>query len=114
MPPLRTTLLACLTLSLGATPALARSYLTPPPSGQVIHLFGPGSVLNQLPGLGTNAPAAAPGVAATPSPATMGGAEPGNAASSPTLHDVLHQMFVTGDPNATPGQSFAKGRQNTP
>jgi hypothetical protein len=26
------------------------------------------------------------------------------------MHDVLRQMFVTGDPNQQPGQAMAKGR----
>ncbi len=115
MPRLPTTLLACLTLSLGATPALARSYLTPPPSGEVIHLFGPDSVLNQMPGMGGTADSGTAAMAAGTGDASAATAAQGaGAQAEPTLHDVLHQMFVTGDPNATPGQSFAKGRQNAP
>ena len=26
------------------------------------------------------------------------------------MHDILHQMFVTGDPNQKPGANISKGR----
>jgi hypothetical protein len=128
MPRLRSALLVC--LSLAATPAMARNDTNPPPSGEVIHLFGPDSIFNKVPGLGSSAPAAAPAAspaapAATTTSATSAAsaasaaastepATPDAAPAGPTLGGVLHQMFVTGDPNATPGQSFAKGRSAAP
>ena len=40
-----------------------------------------------------------------------GGAPAGGAQDTgPTLHSILHEMFVTGDPNMTPGQALSKGR----
>jgi hypothetical protein len=91
---------------------------TPPPSGIVIHLFGPNSVMSNvmpdLPGETAKPPAAAPGqTAGTASGGTAGapttaaqasGVEtsaPSTATSNnPSWHDILHQLFVTGDPNA--------------
>ncbi len=96
----------------------------PPPSGIVVHLFGPDSITsNILPQAAapaasaptSNAPmeSAAPGETAQPvgSASTV---EPGQPAATsyqgPSLHDVLHQMFVTGDPNITPQEKLAPGR----
>jgi hypothetical protein len=77
-------------LSAFATPAWARIDPTPPPSGIVVHLFGPGGVMgNVLP----TAPDAKP-VPGAPAPGMPAAAYP-----EPSLGDVLHQMFVTGDPN---------------
>lgn len=79
-----------------ASPALADRNPTPPPSGIVIHLFGQNSVMsNVLPT--TGAPVAAHDPAHD---AGNGAASP--AASTyvePSASDIIHQMFVTGDPN---------------
>jgi len=116
-------------LVLGAAPALAAPRTAPPqPSGEVVHLFGPQGVwANLAPVVGGTpaapAPAAAqagagaavassaaPGPASsTPSPAPAGAAPAAASYPEPTLGAVLHQMFVTGDPNAGPG--FPQGRK---
>jgi hypothetical protein len=124
-------LLAAFFLS-GATLALAAPRTAPPPpSGTVVHLFGPQGVwANLAPVVGgtQTAPAVAAPVGAVPAgatPATLastGGPAPASSAPAragaapaaqnypePTLGAVLHQMFVTGDPNAGPG--FAQGRK---
>lgn len=63
--------------SLIALPAIARDP-KPKPSNVTIHLFGPDLVTQGNPPSSTNgAPAVQP---------------------EPTLHEVLHEMFVTGDP----------------
>jgi hypothetical protein len=83
-----------------ASPAAARQDPAPPPSGIVVHLFGPDSLSSHvLP----SAPGAKPAAGA---PAASNGA----AYPEPSLGDVLHQMFVTGDPDQLPGQALAKGR----
>lgn len=76
----------------GLPPAQARVDPTPPPSGIVVHLFGPDSVMSNVMPAGSAAPA--PGVGAA-----SGGTAPAAAYPEPTLGGVLHQMFVTGDPN---------------
>jgi len=121
-------------LVLGAAPALAAPRTAPPqPSGEVVHLFGPPGVwANLAPVVGGTpaapAPAAAqagagaavassaaPGPASSPPAPAPAGAAPAGAAPAaasypePTLGAVLHQMFVTGDPNAGPG--FPQGRK---
>lgn len=89
---------------LAASPALARQNPTPPPSGIVVHLFGPNSVSSQfLPSNSATAPSAETGNGAKNESAAA------QAAPEPTFGGILHQMFVTGDPNRkTPG--FAPGR----
>ncbi|MDE1906270.1 MAG: hypothetical protein KGH75_07445 [Rhodospirillales bacterium] len=88
-------------VGLAASPALARQDPTPPPSGEVIHLFGPNSVASQiLPGT----PPSTPGSASTSGETTS--AQP---AVEPTFGDIFHQMFVTGDPNKNAPQ-FPQGR----
>jgi hypothetical protein len=98
-----------------ASGAQAARNPTPPPSGIVVHLFGPDSIMSHVaPGLpGETAPAApAPsggGSAAVQQPAgqsaggQMSAAAPGASqaanADEPTWGGVLHTMFVTGDPN---------------
>ncbi len=104
-----------------AGPALARPNPQPPPSGIVVHLFGPGSITSNIlptardflpggPAHGANmagASAAAGGASIAP-----GGAATGNtgADDDPTMGQVLHQMFVVGDPNQKPGAAIAPGR----
>ncbi len=121
-------LLAVLFIS-GAAPALAAPRTAPPPpSGKVIHLFGPQGVLANaipLPGITPAPPPAGPPPAGPPpagspaAPGTVASAAPPSAVIAapaaaqsypePTLGAVLHQMFVTGDPNAGPG--FPQGRK---
>jgi len=82
---------ACLFGVFAASVAQARLQPAPPPSGIVVHLFGPNSVLQNVAPALADAPGAAP---AGSSPAPAGGA------AGPGWGPVLHQMFVTGDPNA--------------
>ena len=83
----------------GAGAAQARQPPNPPPSGQVVHLFGPGSVASQfLPGGNAAAP--------TGSGGSSGYVEP-------TTSEILHQMFVTGDPGQKPGQAISTGRRKS-
>lgn len=77
-------------LALGGA-AEARPLPEPKPSGIVIHLFGPDSVTTQTPAGG-------------------GAGKPTSPAPDQTFGGILHQMFVTGDPNQKPGAAFAKGR----
>jgi hypothetical protein len=118
-------------LAFGASAALAAPRTAaPPPSGVVVHLFGPQGVWADLAPVvgGTPAAAAAPApvgapatvapgttVASAAAPAPVSGPPapaPAPTAASypePTLGAILHQMFVTGDPDAGPG--FAQGRK---
>jgi hypothetical protein len=106
-----------------ASGAWARNDPTPPPSGIVIHVFGPNSLMSNI------LPDGAAGGGAEPA-AGSGGAKPaaggtsmaagspsGTAAAQnypePTMDQVLHQMFVTGDPNQKPGAALATGRTGT-
>jgi len=109
-------------LVLGAGPALA-SGRNPqlPASGIVIHLFGPEAGVPER-----VAPAPAAGAAASVSSSGMPVAA-GQAASAPAASHaaaaaqsdypepqwgpLLHEMFVTGDPNRGPG--FPAGREKS-
>jgi len=123
-------LLAATALPAGA--AMARNDSSPPPSGEVIHLFGPNSVFNNpvfnniIPN--TESRAAAPAANGTTAPAnapagnlasTPAGTQAGTQASTPasasggSLGSVLHEMFVTGDPNVPASERFSKGRTGT-
>ncbi len=81
---------------------------SPPPSGIVVHLFGPHGVMTPiLPGddsnHGTQGQAGgqtpATGAASGASASATGSASPLETSDDPNIHDILHQMFVTGDPN---------------
>jgi len=72
-----------------ATAAQARLEPKPPPSGIVVHLFGPNSVMQSVAPALANAPDGTPPAAA-----------PGGAQAEPSWGNVLHQMFVTGDPES--------------
>ncbi len=122
--------------SLAAGAAAARNEPNPPPSGIVVHLFGPGSLTSgMMPGQPSGPvvthvpvpPANKPlGGAANeqPAPPSAGSIPPMTAASTatatgtaggdagPGLGPILHQMFVTGDPDAKPGSGLATGRAN--
>jgi hypothetical protein len=101
-----------------AVPALARQNPPPPPSGIVIHLFGPDSITSKI--LPTAPAASAPAAPAPAAPvASMAGgavmapapqAAAAPAYQAPSLHDVLRQMFITGDPDQKTGQDLAPGR----
>jgi hypothetical protein len=90
--------------------ALASRNPQPPPSGVVVHLFGPDSVLGNM------APAAPAGpVSGVARAVPTGAAQPpgGGAAAhpgDPSMHDILRQMFVTGNPDQKPGAMLATGR----
>jgi hypothetical protein len=87
-------IIASLCASLGpAAPASARPQPVPKPSGIVVHLFGPDSVAS---GMLPTAPPAASGAA----PAVQPVAPSGSA--------ILHQMFVTGDPDRPSAPSKGK------
>lgn len=134
MKRLALALLAATALPAGA--AMARNNSSPPPSGEVIHLFGPNSVFNNpvfnniIPN--TESSAAAPAANGTTAPANApAGNLAGNPASTPTdtqagtqastpasasggsLGSVLHEMFVTGDPNVPASERLSKGRTGT-
>ena len=85
----------------GVSAAQARQTPNPPPSGVVVHLFGPDSVASGI------LPSGAPAPAAGGTPAPAGG---GSGYVEPSTSDILHQMFVTGDPNQQPGQALSKGK----
>ena len=74
---------------------------TPPPSGIVIHLFGPESITsNILPGA---TPAGAVGAPVDTAASTSGPYDP-------SVGQILHQMFVVGNPNQPPGATLSPGR----
>lgn len=91
-----------LALSLAISPAFARQPPSPPPSGIVVHLFGPNSVTSNI----------LPTTSGSPGPSGTSGA--GNAANgatdSPSWSAIAHQMFVTGDPAQEGAAAFPKGR----
>jgi hypothetical protein len=84
--------------------AAARPQPAPPPSGIVVHLFGPDSVASNF------LPADGSGNTAQGSKAEGAQAGGGAQGTGPTMHGILHEMFVTGDPNMTPGQALSKGK----
>ena len=98
--------------------AQAHPYPTPPPSGIVIHLFGPDSITsNILPEAKPAAPAGAMGAsqgapvdsAAVSSPASAAPAS-ASGSDSPGVGQILHQMFVVGNPEQAPGAALSPGR----
>jgi hypothetical protein len=111
---------AAASLVVSAGPALARHDPVPPPSGIVVHLFGPDSITSRvLPNdLGfasaPPAPAASNGTGTPVQGAAVAGGPgaPANSYPEPTMHQILHEMFVTGDPNMAPGSNLATGRKN--
>ena len=105
-----------------AGPAAARPNPEPPPSGIVVHLFGLGSItsniLPSLPGARPRPSGAASAGMGMPGAGVPGGPEDATASAGsaaadpydPTMGQVLHQMFVVGDPDQKPGASIAPGR----
>jgi hypothetical protein len=76
----------------------------PPPSGIVVHLFGPHGIMTPLlpdDGTGHSTPGQNGGSAPTAGSASaaQGSANSLQTSDDPDIHDILHQMFVTGDPN---------------
>ncbi len=73
---------------------------TPPPSGIVVHLFGPNSIMSNIaPDLpGETAKPAAPSQTAGSTATTASSASSVETSDDPSWHDILHQMFVVGDP----------------
>jgi hypothetical protein len=73
----------------------------------VIHLFGPDSITsNFLPAGSTETTAQG-----SKTEGMQGSAPAGSGQSTgPTTQSILHEMFVTGDPNMTPGQALSKGK----
>jgi hypothetical protein len=73
---------------------------TPPTSGIVVHLFGPNSIMSNItPDLpGETAKPAAPRQTASSTTNSAGSASSMETSDEPSWHDVLHQMFVVGDP----------------
>lgn len=99
---------ACLA-SLIALPALARDP-QPKPSNVTIHLFGP-DLITQT---NANGSANAGQNNIGPNNAGSSASSSSEAQPEPTLHQVLHEMFVTGDPeqNKEPHFPRLKGMSN--
>jgi hypothetical protein len=85
--------------------ATARQNPPPPPSGIVIHLFGQDSIMSTV--LPTTPQAVGPN-----RPTVSTGGAPTPAYVEPTTGEILHQMFVTGDPNDP--QKPSTGRSKDP
>jgi len=100
-------LVAVVAAALAGGGASARQMPNPPPSGIVVHLFGPDSITSHV--LPEAAPAPAGSATAAGEPAASAPAS--STYPEPSMHDVLHQMFVTGDPDAKPGAALAPGRR---
>lgn len=99
-------LLGC-ALALGlAIPAFARQPPTPPPSGIVIHLFGPNSITSNI--LPTTP--GSPGPSGSGTAAGGSGTAANGATDSPSWSSIAHQMFVTGDPAQEGANALPKGR----
>jgi len=111
--------------------ATARQDPTPPPSGIVVHLFGQDSVMsNVLPTAPAGAQIAAPAGAQIAAPegaqitapagaqgttgqagTASGGVAAEPAYVEPTTGEILHQMFVTGDPDDPTQPSTGRTKQ---
>jgi hypothetical protein len=86
---------------------------TPPPSGIVVHLFGPNSIMSNV------APDLPGETAKPPAPSQTAGSSASSANSvetsdDPSWHAILHQMFIVGDPEHPnkPAGGRAAERQN--
>jgi hypothetical protein len=118
--------LATLALGLIATAAPARQLPPAPPSGIVVHLFGPDSITSHILPTGPEA-APASGGASTASPGGSSATASGSAASdaaqsgqtstpanSLTWGEIGHEMFVTGDPAQEGAVALPKGKGASP
>ena len=104
-------------IGLAAAPAYARQTPPAPPSGIVVHLFGPNSLSSHI--LPTE-PEAAPagnttaGSAPASGQAAASGAAPAASTyTGPTWGEVAHQMFVVGDPAQEGAAALPKGKAAT-
>jgi hypothetical protein len=107
---LKISIITFVLLIVAGTSALAHQDPPPPPSGIVIHLFGPDSGSSHI--LPTAPPP--PGGVAPASGAVRAPAAASENYPEPSWGDVLHQMFVTGDPDQLPGQALSAGRASKP
>ncbi len=108
---MKISIMTAILLIVAGTSALAHQDPPPPPSGIVIHLFGPDSGSSHI--LPT-APAPPAGGVAPASGAVRAPAAASENYPEPSWGDVLHQMFVTGDPDQLPGQALSAGRASKP
>ncbi len=95
--------LAVLLLGLASVPATARPAPSPPPSGEVLHLFGPNSVTS-------NIMPAGPAAGADKGSGTQASSAATNQGSGMTLGQIAHEMFVTGNPAQEGAAILPKGR----
>ncbi len=100
--------LAVLLLGLAAAPAAARPDPSPPPSGEVLHLFGPNSVTSHILPTSPAAAGADNGASAKTGASPAAGTQ--GQGGSMSLGQIAHQMFVTGDPAQEGGAAQPKGR----
>jgi hypothetical protein len=119
---LLTRTLAMLALGLAAAPADARMAPNPPPSGIVVHLFGPDSLTSHIlpttpegqSGTGgsgaSGAQSGTSGVSGTAAGAAPASGQATAPESSPSWSDIAHQMFVTGDPAQEGAAALPKGK----
>jgi hypothetical protein len=95
-------------LSLAAGPAFGRAAPPPPPSGIVIHLWGPDSVTSHI--LPESGGGGASGANASTGAAATTGTNAGNNGYDPSWGDIAHQMFVVGDPAQEGAAALPKGK----
>lgn len=100
-------------LGFAAAPAFARQPPPAPPSGIVVHLFGPNSLSSHI--LPSAAEAMPAGSATGSAPASgqtaaQGSTPAAGTSSSPSWGDVAHAMFVTGDPAEEGAAVLPKGK----
>lgn len=97
-------IIACLASAI-ALPAMARDP-KPTDSGVVIHLFGPDffSMANSANGTAENSPS-------TPSIQTSQTSQAETPRPAPSMDQILHQLFVTGDPDQDGKPHFPHGRE---
>lgn len=104
---MKTATLACLA-SLIALPAMADRNPQPKPSGITIHLFGPNLITTSNPSSDSSASGEAASGQGAGQSATINGTSA--AQPEPTMSEVLHEMFVTGDPADKGKAQFPRGK----